>query len=439
MGDETEIIVADGELKRDIGLFSLITIILGVNVAASAFIIPAIAAGMTGPSVFIAQMISVIPILLALIPYVVLSTSIPTTCASYQYAKFFSPLLALSGVLVIIVGMTVGGVPLYAIAAGEFLQGVIPLVTQSMIVPLAFVTLTILYILNLLGIKPVGYVQVATVVTLFIALLIFGIGGIPSIDTGNFANLFTGGATGLLGGAAVLFTLCAGGLFGIDVGEEVKNPKKTIPKALIIAMTVVITVYILTQITALGVISPEALAAEGTLLASAKAFLPTSLLGFFAIGGGFLACVTTINVVIAFAGRYFMTVAKDGFFPSFLGEVNDRFGTPHWGITFFYVFAAIIVLINPPLETLANFLNFGLIFMITLVLLYAYKFPEKHPEVYENATIQPSPKLLKAVSIVAIAINVLFMILLATSLHWAFIFFVIAALLAIPLYYQNKK
>ena len=60
--------IAGGKLKRELNLVTLVAIMIGLNIGGSLFVLTAIAAGLTGPSLFISQLISSLPILLALIP-----------------------------------------------------------------------------------------------------------------------------------------------------------------------------------------------------------------------------------------------------------------------------------------------------------------------------------------------------------------------------------
>lgn len=91
---------------------------IGLNVGGSLFVLTSKAAGLTGPSLFIAQIISALPVLLALIPYMIITSAVPKTAASYQYAKNFSYPLAVAGVMVLLVAMPLGGLPLFALTNG---------------------------------------------------------------------------------------------------------------------------------------------------------------------------------------------------------------------------------------------------------------------------------------------------------------------------------
>jgi len=428
--------MSGGKLRRELNLVSLIAIMIGLNIGGGLFVLTAIGAGLTGPSLFVAQIISALPILLALIPYLMLTSAIPTTCANYRYAKIFSPPLAVAGWMGLFVAIPVGALPLFAIATAKLLVVLLPGIP---IIGTAIVVMSVFFLLNVAGVKATAYVQLATVALLILALIIFIAPGIPAIDTGNLTPMFTGGAIGLIAASAILYTLLAGGLFGIELGDEIKNARTTIPKALIISIVIAAVIYLLIEVIAVGVIDWQAFAKGGTLGTPAAAFLSNPLLGFFVIGGGILASITTINLTMTAAGRYAMISAEDGFFPGFFSHINRRFGTPHWGLTLVYGMSIITLIINPPLETLAAMLNFGLLFMITLVLLAAFRLPKTHPEIYEQGKFRFGRKTLAITSMVAVVINVLFIIILAVALPTAILIFGCSCVAGIILYFLTKK
>ncbi len=422
------------KLRREVSFIALIAVMVGLNIGGSLFLLTGIAAGMTGPSLFIAQLLSALPILLALIPYMVLTSAMPVTCANYQYAKLLSTPLASAAWMVMFIAIPVGAFPLFAIATAKLIAVLVPGIPIAIT---AIGVMTLFYVINLVGIRATAQVQLATVFILMLALLTFIIPGLQAIDVRNMTPLFTGGMLGFIGASALIFTLLAGGLFGIEIGGEVKNARSTIPKALIISIGIVLLIYLLVEIVATGVIGWNVFKNE-TLGIPAQVFLSQPWLGFFVIGGGILASITTINLTLTVAGRYALVYARDGFFPRFFGHINSKFSTPHWGLTLPFVITIITILFDPPLQTLGAMLNFGLLFMITLVLLAAARLPKTYPDIYAKSNFKFKPRTIAVVSYIAAAINIIFMILLAWGLKVTFLLFVIAAIAGIGLYFARR-
>jgi len=418
--------IAGGKLKRELNLVTLVAIMVGLNIGGSLFVLTAIAAGLTGPSLFVSQIISSLPILLALIPYLMLTSAIPTNCGNYQYAKLFSRPLAVAGWWGLFIAIPLGALPLFAIATAKLLMIMMP---GLPLIGTAIIVMTVFFAINLIGVKVTAYVQFATVALLVMALVTFIIPGIPAMEGQNLMPMFTGGAMGLIGAAALLYTLLAGGLFGIEMGDEVKNASITIPRALIISIAIALVIYLLIEIVAEG----------GTLGTAAEAFLSMPLLGFFVIGGGILASTTTINLTLTASGRYLLASAEDMFFPKIFGSINRKFGTPHWGLTLAYILSVISLVVNPSLQTLAAMLNFGLLFMVTLVLLAAFRLPKTHPEIYENAKFRFSRRTITITSLAAVVINIIFIAILAMAVLSAFLIFTGFVVFGTVLYFVRKR
>jgi len=430
------ILMAGGKLKRELTLVTLIAVMIGLNIGGSLFVLTAMGAGLTGPSLFVAQIISALPILLALIPYLMLTSAIPTNCGNYQYAKLFSRPLAVAGWWGLFAAIPLGALPLFAIATAKLLVILVP---GLPITGTAIAVMTVFFLINVFGVKAAAYVQSITVALLVMALVIFIVQGVPAIEARNLTPMFTGGAVGLIGAAALLYTLLAGGLFGIEMGDEVKNAQSTIPRALIISIVAVLVIYLLIEVIAVGAINWQAFAEGGTLGVVAEAFLSNRLLAVFVIGGGILASTTTINLTLTAAGRYVMASADDRLFPKFFSSINRKFGTPHWGLALAYVLSIISLLANPSLQTLAAMLNFGLLFMVTLVLLAAFRLPETHPEIYANARFKFGRKTIAVTSLAAVTINVIFMAILATAVPDAFLIFAGFMVFGIGVYFVRKR
>ncbi|GAH60416.1 unnamed protein product [marine sediment metagenome] len=143
-----EIEVTRGKLKRELNLVTLTAIMIGLNIGGSLFVLTAIASGFTGPSLFIAQIISALPILLAVIPYLTLSSALPTTCANYQYAKLCSVPLAVVGWWGLFAAIPFGGLPLFAISTARLLMVLIP---DLPIIGTAIIVLTVFFVLNVVN------------------------------------------------------------------------------------------------------------------------------------------------------------------------------------------------------------------------------------------------------------------------------------------------
>ncbi len=454
-----------GILRKELNLILLIFLMIGLNIGGSLFTLTTIAAGLTGPSLIFAQIISALPVLLAIIPYMLMTSIAPKSAASYQYGKLASYPMAVAGVIVLLVAMPLGGLPLFAITNARFIMmlfpgapALVPGLGISWVVLIAIITITLFYIINIVGIKPSAWAQFAMVSLLIVALAAFIIGGFPQVDWSNFSNMFTGNlkfpamppalgqTVGIIAAAAICYTLLAGGLFGIELGDEVKKAGVTIPRGLFIAIIGAFLLTFLVELVAVGVMRWDQLAASKDLGAVCKLIFGANSFWFyfFIIGGAVMACISTVHAVMTIAGRYVMAYARDGFFPKFLADVNKRWGTPHWGLTLPWALSVIMLLLaGESLGIYGAMLNFGMLWMVTLVLIAAARLHKTHPEKFHQSQYKFKPGLVSFAAITAAVMNVVFMLLLIVfmlmqKVTWPIILFVIAIIVGLALYYVQK-
>jgi small neutral amino acid transporter SnatA (MarC family) len=104
----------------------------------------------------------------------------------------------------------------------------------------------------------------------------------------------------------------------------------------------------------------------------------------------------------------------------------------------------IILVFVRDFTVLGAMLNFGLLFMVSLVLLFAYNLPKKHPEVFVNSKYQFTPAILRVTSVSAAILNIIFMLLLIFIMfksknQWAVWLFAMAIVGGLVLFYIRKK
>lgn len=392
----------ESRLKRRIGFPGLLAMCVGLNIGGALFALTSLAAGLTGPSLPLAMLVSAIPALLALAPYSVLTSAMPTTSATYRYAQLVHPMLALICMLTLAVCIVIGGQPLFALAFGKYLNSLIPI--DPIISGLA--VLTVFYVINLVGINLTARIQTILFVILLLALLLYVVAGLPEIKTVNFKNPFPKGIGGVFSAAGLLFTFCAGGFFVVDIGGEVIGAEKVFPKALLCGMIIVVVFYLFILTVTVGAVNWSELENK-SLIVVAETFMPKGLLVFFIIGGALVACATTINVIFTIVSRGLMVVSNEGLLPPFLGRVNQRFGTPHGGLTAAYLICVLSLVLNNSLMFFGSMLNLGLVFAITVVAISGLVLPGRFPFLFSKSVIRIKPKILKAASTAVIGLNCL--------------------------------
>lgn len=206
-------------------------------------------------------------------------------------------------------------------------------------VPLAIATVVICGILNLVNMAITGKANTILTIGLAATMVVFVGAALFSgqWDASMLTPFFTQGAGGTLGfmSSIPIAMVAYGSIVAVAfmVGE-IKDPNKTVPKAMTIAMLVVVTLYILVMVSVLGLVSSGFLQenpgmAYIPLYAAAFTKLTaipwlTKLISVSAV----LALITTILVVMALAARSLQAASANGILPKFLSKDSEKTGVP---------------------------------------------------------------------------------------------------------------
>jgi len=336
-------------LERDLGLPAVVAISIGAMVGSGIFVLPALAVGIVGPGVVLAYVLAGLLVLPAALSQSELATAMPEAGGSYLYIeRGMGPLAGtVAGLgswftLVFKSGLAlVGGVP--------YLVLVVDL-PPELLTPVALALGALLTVVNLVGAKQTGRLQVAIVVVMLLALGWFALGGTSSVDTARFEPLVEGGWTGLLAATGLVFVSYAGVLKVASVAEEVERPDRNIPLGILGSLVFTTALYALIVFVIVGVVPTDDLAGSLTPMAdAAQETLGTA--GVVAVVlAALLALVSTANAGVLSASRYPFAMARDSLVPQSFAHVSDRFSTPSTAITATGVVTLVLVAFVPILD-----------------------------------------------------------------------------------------
>ena len=204
--------------------------------------------------------------------------------------------------------------------------------TQFFNIPIIFsaiLLLTVLSFVNFIGIR-----QSAWMNTIFALVTIAGLGIIVflglTFDSGEPVNYFESpnGLTGIMLAFVLIFFAFIGFEDMANVAEEVKKPKKTLPRAIILSVLITAIIYILVSLSSVRILNWEELGQSSAPLAD----VATRGLG---IEGGvtlsviaLFATASTVLITLVAGARILYGMANDGTLPSFLGKIHSSTGTP---------------------------------------------------------------------------------------------------------------
>ncbi|CDF57452.1 APC family permease [Thermobrachium celere] len=213
-------------------------------------------------------------------------------------------------------------------------------------------------LVNIAGVKATKYLNNIVTVAKLLPLILFVIIGIFFIKGGNFTPMFPNGTSGAtIGSAAILIFYAFTGFESIAVAaEDMDEPQKNVPKAIIVTMILSSIVYILVQIISVGILG-GALAESTTPVAdAAKVFMGGFGEKFVAIAT--LLSIGGINIAASFnAPRSGVALAEDGILPKYIAKKNKH-DVP-------YIAVIITVLLAIPVAVSGTFTQLAMISVIS--------------------------------------------------------------------------
>ncbi|MBN1691076.1 MAG: amino acid permease, partial [Dehalococcoidia bacterium] len=233
-------------LQRKIGLFETIAMIVGLVIGAGIFGMTATITGMTGPSVFIAFILACLPSLFVVLFEIQLTGTLPVTGANYVtvtrvLSPFWGGIISFSAVLALLAANILVAV-IFADYFIAFVQAFNPAFTMDGRI-LTIGILVFFALINYLGVSLASWLQIVFFLIFVIGMVIFSIAGMANFDATKLTPLYPKG-TIMFVVAVVLASYVWSGLLALaDIGGEVKNPRRNLPLALIIAFFIILALY----------------------------------------------------------------------------------------------------------------------------------------------------------------------------------------------------
>jgi APA family basic amino acid/polyamine antiporter len=388
-----------GNLKRSITTFQATVIAFNQIVGGGIVSLTGLAIALTGGGVSVAFFLAAMAIMVVSLPYAAIGSAMPVTGGAYTYSsKFIHPIVGYAGMCTMILGLTSLG--LYGTAAGQYLHSMNPWFDETHV---GVVLISFFYVGNLFG-AAVG-ARLGIVMTL---LMIAGFGvfvafGIPKVDWLHYPPMMPNGLHGLLQASALLTFAIGGGAVVVEIGGEMQNPRRGIPLGLIGGTALAAVMYIAIGLVAAGVLPIERVAGK-PLSIVADQFLSPVNWTFFILGGAVTALVSTMNTQLLAGSKSLLAAVDDGWFPSSVGAVNVRYGTPHFLLTFLYLIGLAPVVFGVPIDVLASAvaglgqITFGLVIVAALRMRYL------RPDLHESAPFKLRVDVQWVLSVVGVTV-----------------------------------
>ncbi len=334
----------DALLSRELGVRSFAANIFNYTVGSGIFSLPAFAVIGLGSAAPLAYVACAIVIGLVVLCFAESGSRVSSTGGAYAYVETaLGPMIGfVAGCLVFTTGWFAAAAVITAVVRSllALTSGTPAWLTQVLMV----VVVTILVTLNMRGVRTgARLLETITVVKLVPLLVFVGI-GVFFIDTSHLAWTTVPAASTVLSTAGIII-FAFSGIEGATVPSgEVKNPARTVPRAILLALGASTVLYLAIQFVALGIMGPALANTGNTPLAEAAGMALGPVARTIMILAAVVSMFGYLSANVLSEPRGLFAMSRDGFLPRQLTAVHPTFRTPNFAIGIYGVLVAVVAL-----------------------------------------------------------------------------------------------
>jgi len=385
-------------LSREMGLLDVTMIGVGAMIGAGIFVLTGIAAGVAGPALILAFFLNGLVALLTAMSYAELGSCYHDAGGGYLWVKEGLP--KWNGFLSGWMSWFAHAVAcsLYALGFGAYFEHVL---TQfDIFVPhwgffspqkvlAAFIAIVFGYI-NFRGASETGKIGNMITMGKIAILAVFVALGMQIVFshsdwTTSFTPFFANGFGGVVKAMGLTFIAFQGFEVISQCSEEVKNPKRNIPRAIFLSLAIVVPIYLLTAFVSLGAVRPEgmtswdylALNKETALVEISKTFFRGG--GIMLLFGGLISTMSALNATVYSSSRVAFAMGRDRNFPTFFSKIHPKKFTPAYAIGI-SLFIVVIMSVSLHIEDVAAAADVMFLLLFLQVNLTLIRLRKKRPD-----------------------------------------------------------
>ncbi|MCR8573191.1 amino acid permease [Streptomyces sp. Isolate_219] len=368
-------------LKRSMGLFQLICFGIGAIVGTGIFVGLSDTVAEAGPAVIVSFVLAAVTCVFTAFSFAELGGAIPVSGSaySYAYATLGERIAFLVGwCLLLEYGISVSAV---AVGWGQYLNELLGSLTgwqlpaalsqppgDGGIVNIPAVVVMVLAALLLVrGIRESARATAAMAVLKLAILVLFCVIGFSAFEAGNLSPFAPESVAGITSGASLAFFSYIGFDAITTAGEEVRDPRRNIPIAIMVSLGVVTVLYCLVAVSAIGALSADQVAGRPAALSLIVNHVTHSTLGGGVIAFGAVVAIASVVLAVMYGQtRILMSMSRDGLVPRIFERVSPRTSTPvanTWIVAVVFAVPAAVV----PLDAVMNLSTIGTLAVMAVV------------------------------------------------------------------------
>ncbi|MEU0808483.1 amino acid permease [Streptomyces sp. NPDC005970] len=382
-----ELLVAEGgqgeggKLRRSLGMWQLTMISIGATLGTGIFVVLGEAVPDAGPAVVVSFAIAGLTALFSALSYAELAGTIPVSGSSYSYAyATLGELVAwvCGWCLILEYGVSVAAV---AVGWGQYLNELLD-GTLGVTIPgalaappgdgglfnlpaLLVVLLAMAFLLG--GAKESARANAIMVAVKIAALVLFCAVAFTGVRAGNYTPFMPLGMAGVSAAGATLFFSYIGFDAASTAGEEARNPQRDLPRAIMLSLVIVTTLYCLVAAVAVGALPWRRFAgSEAALAGIMRDVTGQSFWAVLLAAGAVVAIASVVLTVLYGQTRILFAMSRDGLVPKVFSRIHPASGVPRANTVIVSLFCGVLAAAIP-LGQLADATSIGTLFAFALV------------------------------------------------------------------------
>lgn len=379
------------KLKRRVSLFGVTVYGVGNVLGAGIYALIGEVVGITGNLSWLAFVLASITGALTGLSYAELSAMYSKSAAEFVYTEEAFKIRILSFLLGwVIIFSGILSAATVALGFANYLAALFEVPSIILTVIFAALLIVILSLVNFIGIKASTWTNILFTFIEAAGLILIIIIGIPHFGSVNYLELPIGGSfTVIFPAVALIFFAYIGFEDIANIAEEVKNPAKNLPKAIIYSIIITTVLYCLTAISVVSILPYSEIADSPAPLNS----VTSAVLG--PIGGlimSFIALFATANTVLIMmivTSRMMYGMARDKALPEGLSKVSQKYRTPALAVLITMILT-MIPLFFGDISIVANATVFGVLITFFMVNLSLIALRRKKPDLERAFKLKPN-------------------------------------------------
>lgn len=405
---------AEGKKKLSVAELSCYGI--GNCIGSGIFVSMCTAIGFTGRSIPLALVAACVVVFFAYAYKTLMSGMFVLPGGNYSQAALLQPpiLVGVTAISNIFTGLAFA---MYGLSVVEYASIIFPQIEPyGKIIAIGIITL--FFATTFMGGKFMGKFNLIMVGVLIISLLVYICAGLPQVDYSTVnpfsEGYFADGPFGFIMAVAMMSFACQGATRPIEMTPDAKDPKRSLPKAILIASFAVMIVYVLIAIVTVGVLPVEEVANKNLGVVAERIF-PRAIYVIFTLGGACFAIATSLYGAIAGIQHPMLATIDDGWLPSFLGKKTKK-GYPWIMMLILYVIAVVPVFADMGLDALISLMMIPVMILNLINNCLMFKLLKKYPEAWKNSFFHMPKAAFVVTIVIAILADLLISVALFTTL-----------------------